>query len=123
MKGIVLCVLLCVSVQTTKAQPIFSENGYPEHFIAGTIIGGATSYFVYKKTDNKLKAWLIGTATATAVGFLKEAIDPKLLGGVKSNTDVLYTSLGGGLGASIVIPLKRKKRKKTPNIDTAFNGY
>lgn len=123
MKGIVICIFLCVFIKTTKAQPIFSKNGYPEHFIAGTIIGGATSYFVYKKTDNKLKAWLIGTATATAVGFLKEAIDPKLLGGVKSHTDVLYTSLGGGLGASIVIPLKRKKRKKTPNIDAAFNGY
>jgi hypothetical protein len=123
MKGIVICVLLCVFMQTTKAQSIFSENGHPEHLIAGAIIGCATSYIVYKKTDNKLKAWLVGTAVATVAGLLKEAIDPKLLGGVKSNTDILYTSLGGGLGASIVIPLKRKKRKKTPNIDAAFSRY
>ena len=121
MKKIAIVVLFLSYFQQIKAQPIFSEKGYPEHFIAGTLIGGVTSYFVYKKTDNKLKAWVAGTLTATAVGFLKEALDPRLLSGVNNTTDALYTSLGGAVGASIVIPLKRRKRRKTPNITAAFN--
>lgn len=121
MKKILLLLFLCV-YSFTEAQPIFSEKGYPEHFIAGTIIGGATSYLVFKKTDNKLKAWLIGTATAALVGVIKEEIDPDLLSGVKNHTDTLYTSLGGAFGASIVIPLKKKRRKPTPNITAAFTN-
>ena len=119
MKKIILLLFLCVYTYS-EAQPIFSEKGYPEHFIAGTIIGGVTSYLVFKKTDNKLKSWIIGTATASAVGFIKEALDPGLLSGVKNHTDTLYTTLGGAFGASIVIPLKKKKRKPTPNITAAF---
>ena len=119
MKKIIILFFLCAFFHC-KAQPIFSKNGYPEHFIAGTIIGGATSYFVFKKTDNKLKAWLIGTTAASVLGLIKEALDPKVFGGVKSGTDIVYTSLGGAFGASIVIPLKKKKPKKTPNIDAAF---
>lgn len=118
---ILFCICYCYSLNL-EAQPIFSDKGYPEHFIAGTIIGGVTSYLVYKKTDNKLKAWLIGTAAASAVGFLKEAVDPQLLSGVRNHTDTLYTSLGGAFGASIVIPLKKKKPKETPNITAAFNN-
>ena len=107
MKKIAIILITCVCFQL-EAQPIFSDNGHPEHFIAGTVIGGVTSYLVFKKTDNKVKAWIIGTATATAVGFLKEAIDPEFLSGVRSRTDALYTTLGGAFGASIVIPLKKR---------------
>lgn len=106
--------------EISYAQPVFSENGYPEHFIAGTIIGGVTSYYVFKKTDNKFKAWAFGTLAASAIGFLKEAIDPDLLSKVRNPTDALYTTLGGAFGASIVIPLKRKKTRETPNISAAF---
>ena len=119
MKKIAIIILLGVCFQL-NAQPIFSEKGYPEHFIAGTLIGGVTSYLVFKKTDNKFKAWIIGTATASAIGFLKEAIDPELLSGVRNHTDTLYTTLGGAFGASIIIPLKKRKPKKTPNITAAF---
>jgi len=119
-KKTALAIIFLCCFQQIKAQPIFSEKGYPEHFIAGTIIGGVTSYFVYKKTDNKFKAWVAGTLTAAAVGFLKEAIDPSLLSGVSNTTDAFYTSLGGAVGAGIVVPLKRRERKKTPNITAAF---
>ena len=111
---------MCTSFQL-EAQPIFSENGHPEHFIMGAIIGGGVSYLVYKKTDNKLKAWLIGTASAAALGYLKEAVDPKWFNRVRSNEDFMFSALGGAVGASIVIPLKRRKPKKTPNITMAFN--
>ena len=119
MKKIAIIIFFAVCFQL-EAQPIFSENGHPEHVIAGALIGGVTSYFVYKKTDNKFKAWLIGFGTATAAGLLKEMIDPTLLSGEKSKEDAYYSALGGAIGASIVIPLKKRNPKKTPNISAAF---
>jgi hypothetical protein len=78
---------------------------------------------VFKKTNNKFKAWLIGAAAASAAGLLKELVDPTLLSGEKSKEDAYYSALGGVIGASIVIPLrnKNKHRKKTPNITISFN--
>ena len=119
MKKIAIIIFFAVCFQL-DAQPIFSERGYPEHFIAGSIISGVTSYLVFKKTDNKLKAWIIGAATGTAVGVLKEVIDPEFLSGTRSRTDMIYSGIGSVVGASIVIPLKRRKPKKTPNITAAF---
>ncbi|NNC70861.1 MAG: hypothetical protein HKN90_08585 [Flavobacteriaceae bacterium] len=121
MKKIVVLLFIGVYFHT-NSQPIFSEKGYPEHFIAGALIGGATSYIVYNKTGNKFKAWAFGTLTATAVGVLKEAIDPELLSGVRNSTDTMYTGLGGIVGASIVFPLKKRKPKETPNISAAFKN-
>jgi len=120
MKKIAVITFLVVCFQL-EAQPIFSEKGHPEHMIAGALIGGVTSYLVYKKTDNKFKAWLIGFGTASAVGLIKEAIDPTFLSGVKSKEDAYFSALGGAIGASVVIPLKKRKPKRTPNITAAFN--
>ena len=117
----ILSLLIFVFYLQLDAQPIISDDGHPEHIIAGTVIGAGVSYLVYKKTDNKLKAWLIGAASAAAVGYLKESVDPKWFNGVKSDKDFGYSALGGVIGASIVIPLKRRKPKKTPNITAAFN--
>jgi len=119
MKKIAVIIFFTMCFQL-EAQPIFSEKGHPEHVIAGALIGGVTSYLVYKKTDDKFKAWLIGFGTATAVGLLKEMIDPTFLSGVKSKEDAYYSALGGAIGASIVFPLKKRKPKKTPNITAAF---
>jgi len=119
MKKIAIIIFFAMCIQL-EAQPIFSEKGHPEHVIAGALIGGVTSYLVYKKSNNKLKAWLIGFGTATAVGLLKEAIDPTFLSGVKSKEDAYYSALGGAIGASIVIPLKKRNSKQTPNITAAF---
>lgn len=88
-----------------------SETGHPEHFIYGTVISGITSYLVFQKTDNKLKSWLIGFGAAATAGFLKEAIDP-YFDGVRSAEDFAYSALGGAVGASIVIPLKKKDKKE-----------
>jgi len=117
-----LVILLFVCCSNIYAQPIISDNGHPEHLVVGAAIGAGVSYLVYKKTDNKLKAWLVGAASATAIGYLKEAVDPKWFGGVKSNKDFGYTALGGVIGASIVIPLKRRKTKEKPNIAAAFKN-
>jgi len=119
-KSLFFLVFVCCS--QLNAQPVISDNGHPEHLIAGTVIGAGVSYLVYKKTDNKLKAWLFGAASATAIGYLKEAVDPKWFGRVKSDKDFGYTALGGVIGASIVIPLKRRKPKETPNIAAAFRN-
>jgi len=64
----------------------------------------------------------MGAASATAIGYLKEAVDPKWFGGVKSSKDFGYSALGGVIGASIVIPLKRRKTKEKPNIAAAFRN-
>ncbi len=101
-----------------KSQSI-TEYGYPEHFIAGALLGGATSYLIYQKTDNKWKAWAVGLGASLLAGGIKEAVDPELLGGSRSVKDFMYTSLGGILGASIVLPLNRRK-KKEEGINTAF---
>ncbi len=87
-------------------------KGHPQHFVAGFVIAGATSFLVYKKTDNKLKSWLIGAGSAVVIGLAKEAIDP-LIGKERSFEDFAYTFLGGVVGASIIIPLKKSKPKKT----------
>ena len=121
MKKILILLVFPFYLQV-NAQPIISDDGHPEHIIAGALIGGGVSYLVYKKTNNKFKAWLIGASTAAAVGYLKEAVDPKWFGGVKSDKDIGYSALGGVIGASIVIPLKRRKTKAKPNIATAFKN-
>ena len=121
MKKILILLLFTFCLQV-NAQPIISDDGHPEHIIAGMVIGGGVSYLVYKKTNNKFKAWLIGASTAAAVGYLKEAVDPKWFGGVKSDKDFGYSALGGVIGASIVIPLKSRKTKEKPNIAAAFKN-
>ena len=122
MKNILLLLIVFFFYLSINAQPIISNDGHPEHMIAGAIIGGGVSYLVYEKTNNKFKASLIGASTAAAVGYLKEAVDPKWFGGVKSDKDFGYSALGGVIGASIVIPLKRRKTKSTPNIAAAFKN-
>ena len=121
MKKILILVLLAFYLPM-NGQPIISDDGHPEHIVAGVVIGAGVSYLVYKKTNNKFKAWLIGASTATAVGYLKEAVDPKWFGGVKSDKDFGYSALGGVIGASIVIPLKRRKTKEKLNIAAAFKN-
>ena len=108
MKISLLILLFCISLALNAQED--SDKGHAEHFIAGTIIGGATSYFVFKKTDNKWKAWLIGTGAAVVAGLAKEAIDPAI-GRTRSATDFGYTALGGAVGACIVIPLKSKPKE------------
>ena len=88
-----------------------TDKKHPEHFIGGIVIGGVTSYFVYKKTNNKVKSWAIGTGASVLVGLAKEVIDSA--GGKNfSGEDLGYTALGGAIGASIVFPLKKKKPKE-----------
>ena len=118
----VLIAIIFLSCFNSYSQPVISDDGHPEHIIAGAVIGGTVSYFAYKKTGNKFKAWLIGAASATAIGYLKEAVDPKWFNGIKSDKDFGYSALGGVIGASIVIPLKKRKPKETPNISASFEN-
>ena len=120
MKKIIILFLISVLYFQGHSQPVISDDGHPEHIIAGAVIGGGVSYLVYKKTGNKFKSWLIGAATATALGYIKEAVDPKWFNGVKSDKDFGYSALGGVIGAGIVFPLKKRKPKQTPNISKAF---
>lgn len=118
-KAVIIILLLYVS--QLEAQPLFSDKGHPEHFIAGAVIGGATSYFIFKKTDNKWVSWLVGAGTASVLGLVKEVVDPLWFDKNRSFDDFAYTVFGGVVGASIVIPLKRKRPKVKPNFEAAFN--
>lgn len=104
-----MLVLFLMCFMVSQAQ--FTDDGHPEHVVGGMVIGGVTSYLVFRKTDNKVKSWLIGTGAATALGLIKELIDPSI-GRERSGEDFGYTVLGGAIGASIVIPLKKKRPKE-----------
>lgn len=108
MKYVLLILCLFVSI-SLEAQDV--DRKHPEHFVGGVLIGGITSYFTYKKTNDKLKSWAIGTGAATLVGLAKELID-SASGKDFSGADLGYTALGGAIGASIVFPLKKKQPKE-----------
>ncbi len=110
MKSLIIVCFFCCFI-STHAQFNSNNNGHAEHFIGGIIIGGVTSYLVYKKTNNKWKSWAIGTGAATIIGLAKELIDP-YIGRRRDVYDIGYTALGGAIGASIVFPLKKKKDKE-----------
>lgn len=114
---LILTILFFAFYFQVKSQPLFSEKGHPEHFIAGTVVSGLTSYYVYKKTNSKLKSRIIGAASAALLGYLKEVVDPKWFNGVRSGDDFKYSAFGAILGASVVIPLKSKN---TANIIKMF---
>jgi hypothetical protein len=106
---IIFILLISFYCITSEAQS--TNKQHPEHFIGGMVIGGVTSYFVYKKTNNKVKSWAIGTGASVLVGLAKEVID-SAVGKNFSGEDLGYTALGGAIGASIVFPLKKKKPKE-----------
>ena len=99
---------MVLQIEFCNAQ--FTDSGHAEHFVVGAIIGGTTSYLVYKKTNNKFKSWLIGSGAATGAGILKELIDP-MIGRKSSGEDLAFSALGGAIGATIVFPLKSKREK------------
>ena len=111
---------ICLLSFTTGKSQSITEYGYPEHFIAGALFGGATSYFVYQKTNNKWKAWAIGLGASVLAGGLKEAVDPEVFGGTRNVRDFYYTGLGGLVGASIVFPLHKRKRPEKEALNAAF---
>ena len=96
----------CISLEAQN-----TDEKHPEHFIGGMVVGGITSYFVYKKSNNKLKSWAIGTGASVLVGIAKELMDTAV-GKDFSGEDLGYTVLGGTIGASIVFPLKKKQPKE-----------
>ena len=114
-KKLVLIILLILFSFNTNAQ-VISDNGHPEHFIAGLVIGAATSYFVFKKTDNKFVSWLVGVGTASALGLFKELVDPYWFDGKRDLGDFKFTALGGVIGASIVLPLKKRNPDKNVSL-------
>lgn len=121
MKKIFVLVFLTCFYFQSYSQPVISNDGHPEHIVVGALVGGGVSYLVYRKTGNKFKSWLIGAATATALGYAKEALDPSF-GRIKSNKDFGYSALGGVVGATIVFPLKKRKSKEKPNISAALRN-
>lgn len=98
-----------LEAQTTEGQS--NDYSNPKHFVAGMVVGGVTSFFTYKKLNNKLKSWAIGIGASALAGVAKEAID-SAQGKEFSGEDLGYTILGGTIGASIVFPLKKKKPKE-----------
>jgi hypothetical protein len=75
------------------------------HGLAGYFLGGGASALIYKKTGKKWAACLGGALFGTAVGGVKELVDPAM-GGVRSLNDFLVTgacSFGGALTVRIIL--------------------
>jgi hypothetical protein len=87
-----------------------TENGHPEHFIVGCLIGGFISFFILKRTNNVLTALFFGLGAATFIGIFKEFIDP-LIGGSRDKADIIYTVLGGVAGTGITLFINKRVRK------------
>jgi len=109
MKFLLILIFLLGSIPS-QSQPIFSKKGHPEHLIAGTLISAGISYYVFTKTHNKVKAWIIAVVSTSVLAYAKEAVDPKWFGGVRSTKDFMFSALGSVVGASIVIPLRLKPK-------------
>lgn len=76
------------------------------HFGAGMLIASGTTYFTYKLTDNKTVSVLTGFGVATLAGLGKELYDKKTGKGVYDPKDALWTTIGGGVGVTVVFTLK-----------------
>ncbi|MCK0130246.1 hypothetical protein MWU59_01925 [Flavobacteriaceae bacterium F08102] len=120
MKFLLILTFLLGSIPT-QSQPIFSKKGHPEHIIAGTLIGAGISYYVFTKTQNKVKSWIIAAVSTSLIAYVKEAVDPKWFGGVRSSKDFMFSALGSVVGASMVIPLNRRpKSQKLTSFQKVF---
>ena len=86
----------------------FMANGYPSHFLIGALIGGLVFHWVYKKSSGHLKSWIIALALVSAIGLVKELIDPYFYR-QRDKFDLVTTILGGIIGAGIVVLFKKKK--------------
>ena len=87
-----------------------SKEGYLAHFNVGFLIGGLVSYFIFKKTGNKIKSLIFGILIATFFGVGKEVIDP-YLGRNVDIYDLIYTVLGGVVGSLMILAIKSFWRK------------
>lgn len=76
------------------------------HFGAGALISATTTAITYKLTDNKTASMLCGFGMATLAGIGKEVYDKKTGKGVADINDAIWTSIGGGIGVTIVFTLK-----------------
>lgn len=86
------------------------KNGYPSHFIIGALIGFLIFHYVYKKTANMVKSWIIAVFIVSAIGLVKELIDPHFWR-QRDKIDLVVTILGGIIGVGIVVLFKKNKTK------------
>ena len=71
------------------------------HIGATCAISSVTTSYVFKKTNNKKKAMLIGFGTGMAIGVAKELNDKNV-----ENKDMLGNIIGSALGCAVItIPL------------------
>jgi len=89
----------------------FFDHGYPEHFIIGGLIAGLIFWIVFKKTGSNMKSWILAVTILSAIGLVKELIDP-CFGRTRDLGDLIATVIGGIIGAGIIIPIMRLKQKK-----------
>lgn len=75
------------------------------HFVGGAVIGVVTDHFLTEFTDlTPFQRFLASTATATAVGWLKELHDRQGHGTYEAR-DAWATAAGGAAGAALSLTL------------------
>lgn len=124
MKNILLRIFLflILGLPSRLDAQYLSSKGHAEHFLAGAIIGGATTCWTYQRTGKKSTSIAVGILTSATVGGLKEIIDNALVNKEGNVGDFAFTALGGLAGVSIAIPLARRKNRRRINERNKFDN-
>ena len=91
---------------------MWKEKDKHYHYGAGVISSALTYDYVYRKTNNRKKAFIYSVGSAVLVGTIKELLDHNQKGNRFDSRDLLATTYGG-LTISLTFNLfKNKKRHK-----------
>lgn len=100
---------------TTKAQDhIRFQPDKAKHFAAGAFVASSVQAVIYRITDNRAKALLIGVGSGIAAGAAKEFYDMTGRGNV-STKDFLWTAAGAGI-ASISLHYSIGDKHRKPRV-------
>ncbi len=79
-----------------KDKPFFQQRDNQSHIVINGVLSAAITHYAREQGFNKYEAFLIGFASATALGYAKE----KWYDLNYSDTDMQSWALGAGLGAA-----------------------
>jgi len=93
---------------------MWKEKDKHYHYGAGVVVSTLTYEYVYRRTEDKKKAFIYSVGSAILVGTLKEMVDHNRKGNRFDDRDLLATTYGGltiGVTFSLFRKSKRNKRK------------
>lgn len=108
----ILCLFLSMLPFIMFGQ-MWKEKDKHYHYGAGVVVSAITYEYVYRKTEDKKKAFLYSVTSALLVGTLKELVDANQTGNRFDGRDLLATTYGGiTVGFTFTLFRKNKRRKQ-----------